>query len=196
MTDDVETMLAGLEQRLRALQAELDAEEEAPAAPAPRPAQGAQQPSVAAPPPPPPPAASASTGGSPALDALDRFGDDLRRVARELVASYDRALADAHGLPAGEGILFRDEVALDATADLRGLCALGEALPRIRGVAHADLRAYAGGRGAFDLVLDRPVALVAELRGALGVPMLVVEAREGRLAIEVGSVGPRGSGAP
>src|SRR5687768_6738098 len=169
MTEDVETMLAGLEERLRALQAELDAEE-APLPPPPAPPRAEPPPPRAEPPPPPPPPAPAAEGTTPALDALDRFGDDLRRVARDLVASYDRALAQAHGLPAGEGILFRDEVALDATADLRGLCAIGAALPRIRGVAHADLRAYAGGRGAFDLVLDRPVALVAELRGALDVP--------------------------
>lgn len=123
----------------------------------------------------------------PAADALDAFGASLRRTAQDLVASYDRALADARGLPADEALLFRDEVALDVAVDLDGLCSLAAALGRIGGVASVALRAYAGGHAAIDLVLDGAgVPLVTDLRRALDVPLAVVEARHGRLTLAVG----------
>ena len=170
--DDVEAVLAGLEQRLHALQAELE-EDGAPAAFAP-PAGPASSP----PPPPPSPP-------SPPAAALERFGEDLRRSTRELVAAFDRALAEARGLPAGDALLFRDEVALEAEASLRQLCELGAALERIAGIGPVDLRAYAGGHAALDLTLDGAVALVDELRRALPRPFSVVEARQGHLAIQI-----------
>ncbi len=163
MTEDVETILAGLEARLRALQSELDGVDDEPPAP------------------PPPP---------PQRDALEEFGRELRR----LVASYDRVVAAARGLPAGEGIVFHDDVALDARVDLGGLCALDRALAAIPGVVSVELRAYAGGHAALDLVLDRGVPLVSELRRTLRRSVSVVEAREGRLAVEVGNVAADGPG--
>ena len=111
------------------------------------------------------------------------------------MASYDRVIASARGLAGGEGILFRDEVALDARVDLRGLCALDEALAAIPGVASVELRAYAGGHAALDLILDRGVPLVSELHRTLRLSLSIVEAREGRLAIEVGNVAAGGPGA-
>lgn len=155
MADDVERMLADLERRLHALQAELGHE------PAARP----PAPGPVAPPPPPD-------------DSLQAFGRELRR----LVASFDELIAEAEG---AEGILFRDEVVLEAATDLGGLAALYEAFMAIPGVS-ADLLAYARGHAVLDLRLERPVALVGELRAALRRPFAVTEAREGRMAIEVG----------
>jgi hypothetical protein len=155
MSDDVETILAGLERRLQALQAEL----------------GEEPPS----PPPPPPRQAES------VDALDRFGDQLR----DLVSAYDRALAESRGV---EGFTLRGDVALDVVTDFTGLCALRSGLRAIPGVASFDLRAYAGGRAAIDLVLDRPVAVVEQLRRTLRTSISVLEAREGRLSIELGTV--------
>lgn len=173
MTEDVETILAGLEARLRALQSELDdAPDEPPGSdPSPHEYPGSDPEPVDPQP-------------------LEEFGRELRRLVR----SYDRVIASARGLTGGEGILFRDDVALDARADLGGLCALDRALAAIPGVASVDLRAYAGGSAALDLVLDRAVPLVSELRRTLRRSLSVVEAREGRLAIEVGTVHPDGPG--
>jgi hypothetical protein len=100
------------------------------------------------------------------------------------VSAYDRALADARGTPA-EGPLFRDEVVLEVAVGLRGLCELDRALATIPGVADVQLRAYAGGHASLDLTLDRAVPLVEALRSALPVPVAVVEARHGRLAVEL-----------
>jgi hypothetical protein len=169
MSDDVEAVLAGLEQRLRALQAEIDEDEAVEPAPA--------QP---APVEPAPVRVEPAPGGAAA--ALERFGEDLRRATRELVAAYDRALAETRGVG---GVLFRDDVALEADVGLRGLCELAAALEAIEGVAHVELRAYAGGHAAIDLALDRAVALVDDLRRAMRSPFAVVEARQGRLAIAI-----------
>jgi hypothetical protein len=166
---DVEAALAELEARLRALQAELSVSDEVV---------GVQASTTAV-------RESLGPGGVP-VDALEAFGEELRRLTRELVDAFDRAYAGARGLSAGSGILFRGEVAVDAVVDFAGLCALGRALSSTAGVVSVDLRAYAGGRAALDLVLDRPVALVSELHRTLRHPLAVVEAREGRLAIEVG----------
>ncbi len=67
MTDDVEATLASLEQRLRALQAELDAEGDEP---------------VVAPPAPsaPPPIDDFSAQLRHLVEALERIAADLRRV--------------------------------------------------------------------------------------------------------------------
>ena len=167
MSDDVEAVLAGLEQRLRALQAEIDEDE-------------AIEEPVVEPPPAPLPTPGPVPGGAAA--ALERFGEDLRRATRELVAAYDRALAETQGVG---GVLFRDDVALEADVGLRELCELAVALDAIEGVAHVELRAYAGGHAAIDLALDRAVALVDELRRALRTPFAVVEARQGRLSIAI-----------
>lgn len=70
--EDVEATLAGLEARLRALQADLASA----AAPPPR----------AAPPPAPTPS-----------DPLDAFGVELRRLATELVEAWDRVVAHERG---------------------------------------------------------------------------------------------------
>lgn len=176
--EDVEGTLADLERRLRALQAELAAHEDAPApathedAPAPA---GESSPGAVTPTPAPP------------AGPLDRFADELRSTTARLVASYDRARDAARG--AADADLFSDDVALEARADLPALCALASALASIDGVHGVDLRAYAGGHAALDVGLDRPVALVAELRRAGAPNFGVVEARPGRLAIEVGARG-------
>jgi hypothetical protein len=57
----------------------------------------------------------------------------------------------------------------------------------VPGVHTVDLRAYAGGHAALEIALDRPVALVAELRRTSPLPFSVLEARPGRLAVEVGA---------
>lgn len=166
MTDDVEETLASLEQRLRALQAELDADEEP--APEPRRFTPREDRRPAAPPRPAPPPGPA--------DALERFGAELRR----LVDAWDRTLAEVRAGDA-EAAVFRGGVALEARADLAGLCALDRALRDVAAVRSVTLRAYAGGAAALEVALDREVALVAELRRSLAFD--VVEVRGGRLSI-------------
>jgi hypothetical protein len=178
--DDLEDTLDALERRLRALQAELDA----PGAPPP----AARPP--AEPPPAREPVAAPPSPSAPGADALDAFADDLRATTARLVSAYDAALAAARGAEQGE--LFDEDVALEARTDLPGLCALAGALRGVPGVHAVDLRAYAGGHAVLDLALDRPVGLVRELRDAAGPPIAVLEARPGRLAIEVGATPPAG----
>src|SRR5688572_6899164 len=89
--DDVEQMLSGLEQRLRALQAELDAPDDAP--------------NVAGSAHTAPPATFAE-----ALEGLEAFREDLHR----LVERFDR-------LVGGEGLVFRGDVLLEAETDLTGI---------------------------------------------------------------------------
>ena len=172
MTDDVEETLASLEQRLRALQAELDAEGE---------------PLLVEPLPPEPPSPPAAARRFPAperppaapSDALDRFGDELRR----LVAVWELTAAELRG-EAAEAMTFRGGVALEARADLAGLCALERALRDVDGVTAVTLRAYAGGAAALEVALDREVALVSELRRSLAFDL--VEVSGGRVSIAVG----------
>lgn len=155
---DVEATLARLEARLQALQAEL---------------LGAP---VSSPLPSPPAA-------PPAPDPLEDFGRELRRTADHLVEAFDRALTRSRG--GADGPVFAEDVAVEVQADFPNLCALHGALGRIPGVHAVELRAFAGGHAALELALERPVALVAELRRASPVPFAVVEARPGRLVVEV-----------
>ena len=172
--DDVEATLADLERRLRDLQAELDAE-------------GAEvRASRGGPAVRPPGGPGGATPIAPA-DPLDAFGEQLRRTTAALVAAYDEAVGQARG--GEEGVVFDENVAVEARADLPGLCALSHALSAIPGVHAVDLRAYAGGHAALEVALDRPVALVAELRRSGGPPFAVVESRPGRLVLEVGAPG-------
>ena len=171
MTDDVEETLASLEQRLRALQAELDAEE-LPPAPAPEPAPEPRFPRAEDRPAPAAPA--------PPRDALDRFGDQLRA----LLAAWEQTAAELRG-DAAEAVLFRDGIALEARADLAGLCALDRALRDVPAVSAITLRAYAGGAAALEVRLDGDVALIPELRRSLAFSVLGIA--EGRLTIAVES---------
>ena len=106
-----------------------------------------------------------------------------------MVASFDRIVSELRGPPTAAGYVFTGDVAVDAAVDFRTLCRLGQALTEIPGVGAVDLRAFAGGSAALDLTLTRPVALVEELRRTLRVPIALIEAREGRLSIEVDSLG-------
>jgi hypothetical protein len=167
MTDDVEETLASLEQRLRALQAELDAEEELEPPPTPRITRREPQ----APPPPtaPPPQPRAA-------DPLDRFGAALR----DLVTVWEETAAALRG-DAAEALVFRGALALEARGDLAGLCALERALHDVPAVSAVTLRAYAGGAGALEVALRDDVALVPELRRSLAFSVLAIE--PGRLTI-------------
>ena len=175
MTDDVEETLASLESRLRALQAELDADDEP--APAPRrftpreeePRRVEESP-LAPPSPAPAPA--------PSSDALDRFGEQLRR----LVLLWEQTAAELRGGGA-DATLFRDGVALEARGDLADLCALDRALRDVPAVSSVVLRAYAGGAAALEVSLEDEVALIAELRRSLSFE--VVEVQGARLSIRV-----------
>jgi hypothetical protein len=173
MTDDVEETLASLEQRLRALQAEIDAAEE----PAPEPRRFAPREEPRRPARHAPSAAPAPTHRSaPPTEPLERFGAELRR----LVDAWDRTVAEMRGGDV-ESAVFRGGVALEARADLAGLCALDRALRGVAAVRAVTLRAYAGGAAALEVALDSEVALVAELRRSLAFD--VVEIRGGRLSI-------------
>lgn len=171
--DDVEATLARLEARLQALQAEIAAPP-ARAAPAER-SMPRREAEVA-------PARTAPTAD---LDALEHFGHELRQTAGHLVEAYDRALARARG--DADGPLFTEDLAMEVRADFPSLCTLHAALAQVPGVHAVDLRAYAGGHAALEIALDRPVALIAELRRTSPLPLSVLEARPGRLAVEVGA---------
>jgi hypothetical protein len=162
----VEETLASLESRLRALQAELDADDEP--APAPR----RFTPRADQPPPAPP-------APAPASDALDRFGEQLRR----LVALWEQTAAELRGGGGADATIFRDGVALEARGDLADLCALDRALRDVPAVGSVVLRAYAGGAAALEVALEGEVALIAELRRSLSFE--VVEVHGARLSIRV-----------
>jgi len=215
--EDVESAITGLERRLRALQAELDAERGAPASasvpppaappaapgeprvettrgPAERWSPPRQPPQrrerdVPAPPPVPPPA-PAPRPGAPApdafVDALERFGADLRRLTDELNASWERLVADVRTGGGQPDAMFSGEVALEVEARLGTLAAMNASLSSIRGVRSVALRTYAGRRAVLDVTLDGEVALVAELRETLGRPFTVTASGPGLLAIDVG----------
>ncbi|HEX8122485.1 MAG TPA: hypothetical protein VF549_14585 [Solirubrobacteraceae bacterium] len=174
MTDDVEETLASLEQRLRALQSELDEEDAAELPPL------GQTRRFDPPEPPraerPAPPAPRAPSPSPSSDALDRFGAELRR----LVAVWERTAAELRG-DAAEAMTFRGGVALEARAELAGLCALERALRDVAGVTSVTLRAYAGGAAALEVALDGEVALVSELRKLLTFDL--VELSSGRVSI-------------
>ena len=123
--DDVQRTLADLEARLSALQADLAGA--APAAPSPQP------PPAPAPPPEEQPVAAA--------DPLDQFGVELRRLATELVAAWDRVVEHERGAGA-------HRIVLEARADLRALAALERALAAAPAVRTLDLRAYAAGHAS------------------------------------------------
>lgn len=172
MTDDVEQTLASLEQRLRALQAELDADEEVPEVPeAPRiTRRPAPDPARSAPPPADP---------ARATDPLDRFGAALR----DLVATWERTAAEVRG-EAAEAILFQGGVAIEARTDLAGLCALDRALRDVPAVSSITLRAFAGGAAALEVGLERDVALVPELRRGLAFSVIALDERRLTIAVE------------
>jgi hypothetical protein len=128
MDDDLEATLGALERRLHALQAELGA-----------------RPGASAPPPPPSYGPRPSSGPPPssaaAADPLDQFGIELRRLASELVAAWDRVVAHERGRGA-------HRIVLEAQADLHALAALERALAGTPAVRTLDLRAYAGGHAS------------------------------------------------
>ena len=181
MADDVERTLTSLEQRLRALQDELDTEAaaEPPEPPAPAPS-GAAPTGRAAPP--ERPAAPAERAAAPQRPAAPAAADPLVRFDAELHRLLDLWHETVSQLR-GEAFTFSGDVALEVQADFEGLCALDRALRAIPGVVSVTLRAYAAGHGALDLVLDREIALIAALRRTLS--FSVESAGSGRLGIAV-----------
>jgi hypothetical protein len=129
MADDVEGKLAALEARLAALQAEAGVE-----LPPPGPVAAAQESA-------PPPQAPLAD------DPLERFGEELRTLAAELVAAYDRVLAHERALART-----RHRIVLEAQTDVHALAALERALRASAHVHSVQLRAYAGGHAS--LVVD------------------------------------------
>jgi hypothetical protein len=182
MTDDVEETLASLEQRLRALQAELDAEAESePAEPSRFPR--AESPLEADLPPRPEPPAweeppHRTPAPSPSSEALDRFGAELRR----LVAVWERTAAELRG-DAADALTFQGGVALEAHTDLAGLCALDRALRDVPAVTSVNLRAYAGRAAALEVALEGEVALISELRRGLSFDLVEVSGARVSIAL-------------
>ena len=116
MSDDLEATLTALDERLRALQGDLE---------------GGQ----------------ILNSGTPA-DPLDQFGVELRRLATELVAAWDRVVAhERSGARTG-----RHRIVLEAQADLHALSALERALKASPQIRDVELRAYAGGHAS--LIVD------------------------------------------
>jgi hypothetical protein len=121
----------------------------------------------------------------PLVDALERFGADLRRLTGELNGAWERLVADVRaGGPRGEPV-FSGEVALEVEAQLGALAAIDAALGAIAGVRSVALRTYSGRRAVLDVGLDGEVALVSELRGTLARPFTVSATGPGLLAIDV-----------
>jgi hypothetical protein len=90
--------------------------------------------------------ARVSAGGGQVLqsspDPLDAFGTELRRLAAELVAAWDRVVeAERKGASV-------HRILLEAQADLHALAALERALSSAPAVRTLDLRAYAGGHAS------------------------------------------------
>lgn len=119
--EDVDAALERLDRQLDALQAELHA-------PPPR---------AAAPPPPSIP------------DPLEQFGIELRRLADELVAAYDRVLAEERRRRSAPRT-----IVLESDADLHALAELERALDGAPHVADVALRAYAGGRASLTVEFE------------------------------------------
>jgi hypothetical protein len=198
--DDVESAITSLEQRLRALQADLDTEPRpAPAAPVRAHHARVETASSArdrwAPPRPParrqadphPRPATPSPSPSPSdhlVDALERFGADLRRLTGELADAWDRVVEDVRGAQHDHEV-FSGEVAIEVEARLGTLAAIDAALTGIPRVRSVELRAYAGRRALLDVTLDGEIALVRELRDTLGHPFTVRASGPGLLAIEL-----------
>ena len=80
-------------------------------------------------------------------DPLEQFGVELRRLATELVAAYDRVLAHERRRPRSQ-----HRLVLEAQADLHALAALERVLRQSPGVGAVELRAYAAGHAS--LVVD------------------------------------------
>jgi hypothetical protein len=125
--DEVEATLTALEARLHALQEDLAGAGVPGAGPvrAGR-ADGAQA----------RPAAVAQSA-----DPLEQFGVELRRLATELVAAWERVVAH-------ERRTAPHRIVLEAQADLHALAALERALAEASAVRTLDLRAYAGGHAS------------------------------------------------
>ena len=216
-SEDVESAISGLERRLRALQAELDSERGTPAPearqpppppagprvetarppaerwvpPPPAPRRRETDAPAPAPAPPPPPSPSPSPSGEPdaLVEALERFGADLRRLTGELNAAWERLVDDVRAGGGHDEPVFSGEVALEVEARLGTLAAIDAALASVPGVRGVALRTYAGRRAVLDVSLDGEVALVAELRAKLGRPFTVAATGPGLLAIDLGETG-------
>lgn len=218
-SEDVESAISGLERRLRALQAELDSERgvpapppqqpppPAPAAPAgprvetaratserwspPRAAPRRRETDAPAPAPPGPPSPQPPPNAEPDafVDALERFGTDLRRLTGELNAAWERLVDDVRAGGGRAEPVFSGEVALEVEAQLGTLAAIDAALASVPGVRGVALRTYAGRRAVLDVSLEGEVALVAELRASLGRSFTVTATGPGLLAIDLGETG-------
>lgn len=199
--DDMESAIAAVEQRLRALQSDLGTEPRPPApdAPAPTPVRAHRArvettrsvgerwipPRAVAPPRSAPPPRPAPPAPSDALvAALERFGEDLRRLTAELADAWDRAVADVKSAQSDDE-LFSGDVAVEVEARLGTLSAIDAALTAIPSVRSVELRTYAGRRAVLDVALDDEVPLVRELRDTLGHPFTVTAVGPGLLAIEL-----------
>jgi hypothetical protein len=160
MTDDeVDRALAHLERQLDALQRELHAAPTAPPAPD---APAGQDARASAPAAAPPPGAGPRLGAVPTdpglpLDAsgrpapddpLEQFGVELRRLAHELVAAYDRVLAHERRTRPS-----RRTLVVETEAELRELAALERALAASPAIRAVRLRAYADGRASLAVEL-------------------------------------------
>jgi hypothetical protein len=138
VNDDLEATLNALEDRLRGLQAEFGRT----SGPATAPVTGSGPLPEGS-----DPSASASHDVRSAVDPLDQFGVELRRLASELVDAWDRVAA--HERAAART---RHRLVLETQADVHALAALERALASAPGVRDLELRAYAGGHAS--LVVD------------------------------------------
>src|SRR3954452_1441130 len=198
--DSLADPLDTLERKLRALEHEL-------AAPAPAPVPGSA--------PAPTRSATGGTDElARQIDELSRFRDQLQRIGRELEEEYARVLARLGGKTGTDPVVSpppepvaepepspepeREKevpvpgssarLAVDAGpfADLDALAAFEQVLAGIKGVEAVEVTGFEGRRSHLDVALGAAVAVEAELRAALGVPVVRAVSEPGRLVVDLG----------
>lgn len=129
--EDVDAALARLDRQLDELQAELHAPPRVEAAaPTPTPAPRVEVP-------------------ADRPEPLEQFGIELRRLADELVAAYDRVLVEERRRRSAPRT-----IVLESDADLHALADLERALDGAPHVADVALREYAGGRASLTVEFE------------------------------------------
>jgi hypothetical protein len=135
---------------------------------------------VALPPLPPPPPAPPTPAGGATRESESPFAPAAEFAVDEPHEYTGRGLVY-------EDILLEGAVVLELgpVADLAAAREFEAQLAKLP-AAHARVRAFEGTRVAFDLRLGESVRLVAELRGVLRHPFVVLDAAPGRLSIVLG----------
>jgi len=101
-------------------------------------------------------------------------------------STHDPNMVPVDRAALGEELL-EGTVALDAGPfrDIATLSSLEQAVGSVPGVRDVQVRSFEGSRAYIDVLLDRPVELVAELRRSAPVAFTVTDSPPGRLRLEI-----------